>query len=87
MNVLYVNTADGDVEIREDEPVTNADLRKLGMSRADLHRCFAEGIELMKGMKPDDRCRPVAHRRLDGQWEVHSEHGDPLMEGPAKAHG
>jgi hypothetical protein len=57
------------------------------MSRADLHRCFAEGIELMKGMKPDDRCRPVAHRRVDGQWEVHSEHGDPLMEGPAKAHG
>ena len=87
MNVLYVNTADGDVEIREDEPVTNADLRKLGMSRADLHRCFAEGIELMKGMKPGDRCRPVAHRRPDGRWEVHSEHSDPLMQGPAKAHG
>jgi hypothetical protein len=49
MNVLYVYTADGDFEIQEDEPVTNALLRKLGMSRADLHRCFAEGMELMKG--------------------------------------
>jgi hypothetical protein len=57
------------------------------MSRADLHRCFAEGIELMKGMKPGDRCRPVAHRRPDGRWEVHSEHSDPLMEGPAKGRG
>jgi hypothetical protein len=43
------------------------------MSRADLHRCFAEGIELMKSMKPGDLCRPVAHRRLDGQWEVHRD--------------
>ena len=37
-----------------------SDLRVLGISRKELYRCFAEGVELMKGRKPGERVRPIA---------------------------
>jgi hypothetical protein len=86
MNTLDLGVADGDIEIREcDLPhITNGELRKWGISRRDLLRCFAEGVELMKGYGPGDRVRPVADQRLDGVWEVmlvgYSAHADPLMQ-------
>jgi hypothetical protein len=47
-------------------------------------RCFAEGVELMKGRSPAERVRPVADQRLDGEWEVilcrYSALTDPLMQ-------
>jgi hypothetical protein len=77
MNTLTVTTAKyGDIVIREDElpTITEADLRWLGISRDDLLRCFAEGVELMKGTEPGDRVRPIAelHDRpwIDGNRTV-----------------
>jgi hypothetical protein len=87
MNILAIGTEDGDVEITEaDLPtITKAELRKWGISRRDLMRCFAEGVELMKGVKPGRRCRPVADQLRDGSWEVlivgYSALNDPLMQG------
>jgi hypothetical protein len=65
--------------------ITAAELRKWDISRRDLMRCFAEGVELMKGRTPSDRVRPIAAQRLDGVWEVmlcgYSALTDPLMQG------
>jgi hypothetical protein len=73
--ILHVSTDDGDVEIHEHAlaTITEADLKKLRMSRDDLYRCFAEGLRLMEEseVKPADRVRPFAERTLDGEWEVH----------------
>jgi hypothetical protein len=88
MLVLDIATEDGDVGIREDEiaTITDADLKKLRISRGDLMRVFAEGTVLMRGVTPSDRVRPCAHETLDGRWEVvlveYSEYNDPLMQGP-----
>lgn len=87
---LTLGTEDGDVEIREDElpTITDEDLVMLGISRAELHRCFAEAAELMQGVDPLERKRAVADQRPDSTWEVHlvqySPFTDPLMQGPAK---
>jgi hypothetical protein len=77
MNILVLGTLteDGDVTIREcDLPnITNADLRYWDISRPDLHRCFAEGVALMKGRTPSKRVRPVAMQIMVGhrcKWEV-----------------
>ena len=86
MNILDLCVEDGDITIREcDLPhITNADLRKWDISRRDLMRCFAEGVELMKGATPSDRVRPIAMQRLDSGWEVmlcgYSALTDPLMQ-------
>lgn len=83
-NTLHVATADGDVEIDEDDRITNTQLAMLGMSRKELHRCFAEGVRLMKEYTVSDRVRPVAEQNLDGSWEVrivkYSPLSDPLMQ-------
>ena len=62
---LTLGTEDGDVEIREDElpTITDEDLVMLGISRAELHRCFAEAAELMQGVDPLERKRAVADQR------------------------
>jgi hypothetical protein len=90
MNILQIGTADGDVDIREDElaTVTDDELERMEISREDLHRCFEEGVELMQSVKPGARVRPVADQTRDGKWEVHrvwySPLNDPLMQGPTK---
>ena len=85
--ILDLGIADGDLTITEtDLPhITSGELRKWHISRRDLMRCFAEGVELMKGRSPADRARPVADQRLDGEWVVmlvrYSALTDPLMQG------
>jgi hypothetical protein len=66
--------------------VTAAELRRLGMTRTDLLRCFAEGIGLMREVGPGARCRPVAYKLTQcGEWMVgrgwYSPANDPLMQG------
>jgi hypothetical protein len=77
--------------ICEDElpSITDAELRLLRISREELARVFAEGVELMweHDVQPRDRARPVAAETLDGKWEVrlvrYSELTDPLMDEPS----
>jgi hypothetical protein len=89
MTTLTVSTDEGDVEIREAElsTITDEDLQRLHIPREDLHRCFAEGMQMMQGVEPGERIRPVADQQCDGSWAVrlvrYSEFTDPLMEGPA----
>jgi hypothetical protein len=71
MNTLEIYTKKyGVVELREDELalLTNAHLKMLGMTRLELHRCFAKGVSLMKerNVKPGDRIRPCAD--FAGRW-------------------
>ena len=74
----------GDVEIREDDlsSLTDTELKKLRITRSELHRAFAEGVTLMKSRS--DRVRPVAHKTFDGTWRVdlfrYSPTSDPLMQ-------
>jgi len=72
VNILRIAVNYGDVEIREDElnSITDADLAHLRLSREKLHQLFAEGVELMRVRKPDDRVRPVAMEAC-GDWFVH----------------
>jgi hypothetical protein len=87
MNFLDLGIEDGDLTITEaDLPnITNGELRKWGISRKNLLRCFAEGVELMRGVKPGRRCRPVAEQMHRGEWVVlivgYSALSDPLMQG------
>ena len=57
------------------------------ISRPELHRVFAEGVELMRTVQPGARVRPCAFETLDGRWLVHlvrySALSDPLMTAPA----
>lgn len=52
--------------------IADADLKRLGISRPDLERVFAEAKELMKerGLEPGDRIGPVAERSPNGTWHV-----------------
>ena len=82
--MLALATDYGDVEIREDDlsSLSDAELRRLRITRTELHRAFAEGAELMKS--PSDWVRPVAHKTFDGTWRVdligYSPTTDPLMQ-------
>ncbi len=86
---LEVGIAGGSVRIDEEDLLTiaDADLRKLGISRKGLRRCFEEGRGLMQGYTDKDRVRPVADQRRDGTWEVnrvwYSPFSDPLIQKPA----
>jgi hypothetical protein len=70
--------------------ITDEELEEWGISRETLYRCFAQGIELMKGKTERDRVRPVADQFGDGpdDWGVHivgySAINDPLMQGKPK---
>ena len=74
----------GDVEIREDDlsSITEAELKKLRITRSELNRAFAEGVRLMKSRS--DSVRPVAHKTFDGTWRVdlfrYSPTSDPLKQ-------
>ena len=75
--MLEVNTDYGRRRaIQEDDLtlLTDAELRTLRMSRADLQRCFAEGVRLMRGKTLRDRVRPCANETLEGGWIVNLVH-------------
>jgi hypothetical protein len=80
--------APGDLEISEDElaGIINEQLAEWQISRPTLHRCFAEGVELMRAYTERDRVRPIAEHTGDGDddWEVvivgYSGLTDPLMQ-------
>jgi hypothetical protein len=81
---VHLATDDGDVAIREDDlPLSKAGLKEFQISRADLERVFAVAADLMRGVKPGERVRPVADQTLDGKWEVrlvrYSELNDPML--------
>ena len=87
MLTIDISTAEGPIEIREDDlpSLTDEELRMLRISRADLHRVFAEGARLMQenNIQPRDRIRPCADETLDGKWEVRLVKyslSDPLLD-------
>ena len=63
-----------DLEIRESElpTITDEELQRCGILRETLHRCFAEGVELIKDYTERDRVRPIAEHTGDGpdDWGV-----------------
>ena len=91
--ILEITTDDGTVTIREDELpfVTARHLAILGISRADLKRCFKEGAALMQGHTAAERVRPCAAQQPDGTWYVllarYSPLSDPLMQGRPAGRG
>ena len=71
---LDVATADhGDVTVHADQlpTVTEDELKMLGMSRDELHQCFAEGAKLMADHIASDRVRRC--ELFDGE-EFHQQH-------------
>jgi hypothetical protein len=92
---MHLVTEDGDVEIREQDlaAIDRKYLRKWGIRRKELRRCFAEAMEMMRGATQKDwaKGRPIAAQHLDGTWEVvgpvgYNQHTHPLMkEPPGKA--
>jgi hypothetical protein len=84
LGILALATVYGHVEIREDDlsSLTDVELEKLRISRAELYQAFAEGVQLMKSRS--DRVRPVAHKTFDGTWRVdlfrYYPTTDPLMQ-------
>jgi hypothetical protein len=50
--------------------LTDAELKELRISRAELRRCFAGGVKLMQGKTESDRVRPCADEIRDGKWNV-----------------
>jgi hypothetical protein len=71
--ILEVSSDRGDsIAIQADDLtlLTDAELMTLRMSRADLQRCFAEGLKLMEGTTERDRVRPCADETADGEWIV-----------------
>jgi hypothetical protein len=76
---MHLATAEGDVKIRAEDLslVRAADLKKFRITRAELRRCFAEAMELMKSATQEDwaRRRPVCEETSDGKWEVHGPIG------------
>ena len=71
MRMLCIATDRGDVEIHEDDvPLTEQELKKLRISRAEFDRCFAEGVRLMERVAPGERTRPIAEGGEDALWHV-----------------
>jgi hypothetical protein len=87
MNLLHLATDDGDVIICEDDlsSITDADLRKFRISRDELHRVFAEGLQTDAPQDVGGSCPPVCIGDLGGHWEVrlvrHSSATDPVQRG------
>jgi hypothetical protein len=79
--VLELSNDRGDsIAIRADDLtlLTDAELKTLRMSRAELQRCFAEGVKLMEGTTDRDRVRPCADEIADGEWIVTLVHYSAL---------
>ena len=64
--VDVVTPNNGEISVFENEvaSITKADLKTLGMSRAEFERVFVEGKALMteNALEPDDGIRPVVYR-------------------------
>ena len=89
--ILEVSSDRGDsiaIQANDLTLLTDAELMTLRMSRADLQRCFAEGVKLMEGTTEHDRVRPCADETADGEWIVtlvhHSALSDPLKQDRAQ---
>jgi hypothetical protein len=68
---VHLATDHGDIAIRDDDlPLSKVGLKQLGISRTDLEGVFAVAADLMRGVQPRDRVRPVAAQNSDGNWEV-----------------
>jgi hypothetical protein len=81
--ILELSSDRGDsIAIRADDLtlLTDAELKTLRMSRADLQRCFAEGVKLMEGATERDRVRPCADETADGKWIVSLVHYSALSD-------
>ena len=65
MDILHLSTKEGEVVISQDQlaSITDAELKWFGISRADLCRCFAEGVKLMQAMKPKPSSSNASSRR------------------------
>jgi hypothetical protein len=71
MRMLCIASDRGDVEIHEvDLPLTEQELKKLCISRAEFDRCFAEGVSLMERVVPGELTRPIAEGGEDACWHV-----------------
>jgi hypothetical protein len=76
MDTISIATDEGAVIICEDtlSSITAADLERLRMSSSELHRIFAQAVELMPmqgGVKSDRHwVRPCASKSVDGRWDV-----------------
>jgi hypothetical protein len=83
---IDIATNRGDVCINEDEllTVTDAELIWLRLTREQLNRLFALGIELMWDKTVRDRVRPVAAETSDGHWEVRLVHYSSINEPPMR---
>jgi hypothetical protein len=86
--MLEVSTDYGySVAIHENDLTSLIDeqLKLLRISRAELRRCFAEGVKLMQGKTESDRVRPCADEIRDGKWNVnlvqYSKRGGPVLKG------
>jgi hypothetical protein len=89
--ILEVSSDRGDsIAVQADDLtlLTDDELKTLRMSRADLQRCFAEGVRLLEGTTERDRVRPCADETADGEWIVtlvhHSALNDPLKQDRAQ---
>ena len=89
--MLEVSTDYGySVAIHENDLTSLIDeqLKLLRISRAELRRCFADGVKLMQGKTESDRVRPCADETADGEWIVTLVHysalSDPLMQDRAQ---
>ena len=86
--LLEVNTDYGRRRAIQEHDLTSlpdAELKELRISRAELRRCFAEGVKLMQGKTESDRVRPCADESRDGKWNVnlvqYSKRGGPVLKG------
>jgi hypothetical protein len=88
--ILEVSSDRGDsIAIQADDLtlLTDAELKTLRMSRADLQRCFAEGVKLLEGTTERDRVRPCADETADGEWIVTLVHYSALSAGSGAGQG
>jgi len=88
--ILEISCNDGGYTIFAEELdlLTDKQLRKLHISRAELKRCFAEGVALMRerGITERDRVRPCADETLNGEWVVNLVKYSPLADPLMRAH-
>jgi hypothetical protein len=68
--MLALATDYGDVEILEEDlsSITEAELKKLRITRSELNRAFAQRVRLMKSRS--DRVSPVAIKPLTAHGEL-----------------
>jgi hypothetical protein len=82
---ITLGVSGADVSLRESDlpMITDEELEEWGISRETLCRCFAQGVELMKGKTERVRRSPTKFGDGPDEWRVHiigySVVNDPLM--------